>query len=226
MSLLDYLPAIYQDPTEGDDPAGGAQFLSDFLDAFERVMLSRQSDTLTGSAPDRPSGAIGSLEDEIARIHLLFDAQTTPEQFLTWLASWVALGLRSDLSPARKRRLLANIALLYRIRGTRRYLEEVLKLYVDALPSVTDEDFPSLQIAAHSTIGADTYLGGGQSFLFQVQLAFSQQENDFVARQRDVARDVIELERPAHTWYQLRVIFARLQLGVHSTVGVDTVLAP
>jgi hypothetical protein len=97
---------------------------------------------------------------------------------------------------------------------------------VDALPSVTDEDLPLLQIAVHSTVGADTYLGGGPSFLFQVNLALSQKEQEFVARQRQLAREVIELERPAHTQYELRIIFPKLQLGVHSTVGVDTVLAP
>jgi phage tail-like protein len=219
MSLLEYLPAIYQDPTEGSDPGQGAQFLNQFLAAFERVMLSGQ-----GDAPRE--AALEPLEEEIARIHLLFDAESTPEEFLHWLAGWVALALRSDLSPPRQRRLLANIAHLYRIRGTRRYLEEILKLHLDALPSVTDEDLPSLQIARHSTVGTDTYLGGGPSFLFQVKLAFSQKENDFTARQRQLAREVIELERPAHTWYELRVIFPRMQLGVHSTVGVDTVLAP
>ena len=226
MSLLEYLPAIYQDPTDGDDPAQGSLFLSRFLLAFEGVMLSRQGDALRETVPGMPAGEVESLEDEIARIHLLFDAERTPEAFLYWLAGWVALTLRSDLSPSRQRRLLANIARLYRIRGTRRYLEEVLKLYVEALPSVTDEDLPSLQIAVHSTVGADTYLGGGPSFLFQVKLAFSQKESDFVARQRQLAREVIELERPAHAWYELRVIFPRLELGVHSTVGVDTVLAP
>ena len=215
MSLLDYLPAIYRDPTDGDDPKGG-QFLGQFLEPFEHVMLFG-----AGTAAH-----IESLEDEIARIDLLFDADNTPEEFLNWLASWVALALRSDLSLARQRRLVANVAHLYRIRGTRRYLEEILKLHLDALPSVTDQDRPSLQIVNHSTVGVDTYLGGGPSFVFQVTLAFSQKEDEFTARQRQLARDVIELERPAHTWYELRVIFPRLQIGVQSTVGVDTVLAP
>ncbi len=220
MSLLVCL-AIYQDPEAGvRSEAQGAQFLNQFLDAFERVMLSGQGDAPREAAPE-------PLEEKIARIHLLFDAESTPEEFLHWLAGWVALALRSDLSPSRQRRLLANIAHLYRIRGTRRYLEEILKLR-GWMPrsSVTDEDLPSLQIARHSTVGTDTYLGGGPSFLFQVKLAFSQKENDFTARQRQLAREVIELERPAHTWYELRVIFPRMQLGVHSTVGVDTVLAP
>jgi phage tail-like protein len=226
MSLLEYLPAIYQDPREGDDSSQAAKFLSQFLLAFERVLLSQTSDTHRALSQDQPAGDIEPLEDEIAGIHLLFDADRTPERFLNWLAGWVALSLRSDLSVSRKRRVVANIAHLYRIRGTRRYLEEVLKLYLDAWPSVIDEDLPAMQIARHSTIGSDSYLGGGPSFLFQVQLAFSRKETDFVEGQLQLAREVIELERPAHTCYELKAIFPRLQLGVQSTVGVDTVLTP
>lgn len=218
MSLIEYLPAIYQDPTDGDE-AGGRLFLRDFLSAFERLLLS------SGGA-HRPAVDPEPLEDEIARIPALFDAERAPEQFLNWLAGWVALRLRADLSVDRKRRLVANIARLYRIRGTRRYLEEVLKLYLDALPSVTDQDLPALQITDHSTVGADTYLGGGPAFLFQVKLAFSRDDGAFVEQQRQLAREIIDLERPAHTWYDLKVIFPRMQLGVQSTVGVDTVLAP
>jgi phage tail-like protein len=169
---------------------------------------------------------IPPLEVEIAGLHWLFDAETTPEEFLPWLAGWVALALRTDLAPARQRALVANTARLYRIRGTRRGLEEVLKLYLEALPSVTDEDRASLQIAEHSTVGVDTYLGGGVSFLFQVKLAFSTKDSDFVERQRRLAREVLELERPAHTWCEVEIVFPKLQVGVQSTVGVDTVLVP
>jgi phage tail-like protein len=226
MSLLEYLPAIYQDPSDGDKPSKGGGFLGQFLLAFERVMLSGAKDPRRHASQDSAAVDIQSIEDEIVGIHLLFDAERTPERFLNWLASWVALALRSDVSVPKQRELIANITRLYRIRGTRRYLEEVLKLYLDGLPSVTDEDLPSLQIATHSTIGTDTYLGGGPSFLFHVKLALSQEDNEFVDKQRRLARDVIEMERPANTWYELRVFFPRLQLGVQSTVGVDTVLAP
>jgi phage tail-like protein len=251
MRLLEYLPAIYHDPTDGDDPSQDI-FLGRFLMAFQAVMLSSEGDDsleipAVVEREDESEFARGSrlksarrvefrrveknastrsLEDEIAGIHRYFDAESTPAEFLNWLAGWVALALRTDLSAHRQRRLLANTARLYRIRGTRRCIEEVLKLYVDGLPSVTDEDSPSLQIAVHATVGLDTYLGGGASFLFQVRLALSHKEADFVARQSGLARAVIDLERPAHTGYGFRVTFPRVQIGVHSTVGVDTVLAP
>jgi phage tail-like protein len=251
MSLLDYLPAIYQDPDDRGAPAPEAGFLRHFLLAFESVMLSRGPEATPATLRADSRDAVGSgrpdlfagpehtpapvsgrdfdglpLEDQIANRHLLFDAWETPKRFLAWLASWVALALRPDLSPFKQRRILANAVRLYRIRGTRLGLEESLHMYLDVLASVDDGDLPPLQIAVHSTVGVDTYLGGGASFLFQVTLAFPREDPEFVEQQTRLAREVIELGRPAHTRYVLRRLYPRFRLGHHSTVGVDTVLAP
>ena len=234
-SLIEYLPAIYQDPSDGGAPADQTQFLPQYLNGFERVLLTGARDAPSQFDQGRPAtelrkqgsgGDIDPLENEITSLHLLFDPERTPERFLSWLAGWVALSLRADLSPRKQRKLVADIAGLYRIRGTRRYVEEILRLYLDALPSVTDEDVPGLQVGVHSTAGVDTYLGGGPSFLFRVTLAFSRNDPGETEKQRQLARDVIELERPAHTRYELKAIFPKVRVGIHSTVGVDTVLAP
>jgi phage tail-like protein len=225
MSLLEYLPAIYQD-TEDSGASEDAVFLRRFLMPFESVMLADGLERQAGVRRESQPEAFAALEDEVAALHVFFDPAETPEAFLAWLAGWVALAWRSDLDPSRQRRILANTVPLYRIRGTRRGIEEVLKLYLDAMPSVTDEDLPQLQIAVHSTVGGDTYLGGGPSFLFQVTLAFPRQDPEFVERQNRLAREVVDLERPAHTSYSLRILYPRFCIGVNSTVGVDTVLAP
>jgi len=44
--------------------------------------------------------------------------------------------------------------------------------------------------------------------------------------QVQIAREVIELGKPAHTDYELAIVSPILQLGVHSTIGVDTLLGP
>jgi phage tail-like protein len=288
MSLLDYLPAIYQDPEDQGAPNPEAFFLRQFLSAFEAVLLSsgrglpfrprrfgREEDAdssrgtggrtaasrtaggrVDGSAwqaeDARPEGGSltygarqaedsrteggastwdtredgPSLEDEIAGLHDLFDPEETPEAFLQWLSTWVALAWRPDLSPSRQRRILANAVRLYRIRGTRAGIEESLRLYLDVLASVDDGDLPPFQIQVHSTVGVDTHLGGGASFLFQVTLAFPREDPEFVSEQTRLAREVIELGRPAHTRYVLRTLYPRFRIGAHSRVGVDTVLAP
>ena len=40
----------------------------------------------------------------------------------------------------------------------------------------------------------------------------------------EIARALIDLEKPAHTFYELIPVFPSMQIGRHSTVGVDTLL--
>jgi phage tail-like protein len=47
-----------------------------------------------------------------------------------------------------------------------------------------------------------------------------------VARQSAIVQALIELEKPAHTDYELVLRYPTMQLGVHSTVGLDTLLTP
>ena len=156
----------------------------------------------------------------------MFDPARTPEDFLSWLAGWLAFHLRAEIPLAKRRRLLTEMGILYRIRGTRAYLERILRLTLDALPLVSDSELPGLQIAKHSTVAENTYLGGGAPFVFRVTLGFSRRDPAFIESQTRLAREVIELEKPAHTRYELKLTFPRLRVGSHSTVGVDTVLAP
>src|SRR5262245_29999838 len=101
-SYLQNLPAIFS-----EDP-----FLGRFLLAFEQVLTGLPD--LAGRESVPPLG----LEEIIATIATLFDPHETREEFLPWLASWVALGLRADWTPAQQRDFLANIVPLYRRRGT------------------------------------------------------------------------------------------------------------
>jgi phage tail-like protein len=164
------------------------------------------------------------LAGKISRLHLLFDPLKTPEDFLPWLARWAAVDLELGLSIAKKRQLLAHIIPLYRIRGTRRYLEELLRLCLDVNASVNDKEAPPLQVGVNSTVGETTQIGGGPPHYFSVTLTASRLDPVQVEAQCRLARRIIDLARPAHTYYELRVISPALQVGVHATVGVDTVL--
>lgn len=230
--LLDYLPAIYREGAFGAAPSTAAQFLGLFLLAFEKVLLGRK-DGVDLDDPKNPALARGKdetsgfqgLEEKIARRHFLFDPYETPKEFLTWLAGWAALSLHAGLSVPKKRKLVANIIPLYRIRGCRKYLQELLALHLDAMPLIEDEELPALQVGKHATVGKDTYIGGGPPHFFRVILAFPQKDSAHVDDQRRLAHIVIELAKPAHTNYELEIIFPRMQVGVHSRVGFDTVLA-
>jgi phage tail-like protein len=115
-SYLQHLPAIFhQDP-----------FVGRFLLAFETVL----------SGP----GAAGQpgLETLVGRLADHFDPKTTPEEFLPWLASWVALSLRADWDTATKRDFIQEIVPLYRLRGTQAGLQRMLEIYTRE--SVTIDD--------------------------------------------------------------------------------------
>jgi phage tail-like protein len=224
-TLLEYLPAIYQEAI----PPERRPFLSRFLAAFERVLLgyeevSRDSGKTAGASGEHVRDTVEGLGRKIAGLYMLFDPQETPENFLPWLASWAALSIHADLSPAKRRKLIANIIPLYQIRGTRAYLEQLLELCVDAGTSVSEEEIPLLQVGVHSTLGRDTYLGGGPPHYFQVTLAASDLSAIEVQTQRQIAFEVVELAKPAHTGYEFKVDSSQMQVGLHSTVGVDTVL--
>ncbi len=165
-----------------------------------------------------------SLEEEIAALPELFDPGETPEEFLPWLASWAALSFRPELDETRRRRLLARIIQLYRIRGTRKYLEDLLQLCVDASVSVNDAEIPGFQLEKHSTVGVDAYIGGGPPHFFSVTLVAPKLSWAEKEKQIAIARSIIELAKPAHTFYELSADFPQFEIGVHSRVGIDTAL--
>ena len=210
-SYLKLLPSVFSEkPSPGEEP-----FLGRFLLAFEQV--------LTGLAGGEPVPEKG-LEETIAGIATLFDPRRTSEEFLPWLASWVALGLRADWTPAQKRDFLAKIVPLYRRRGTADNLAELLKIYTGLIPVITGVDDTELQVGVHSTIGVDTQIGGGPPHQFRVTVTLPEADPQTLQRQRQIASALIELQKPAHTAYELVVVHDTMQIGVRSTIGVDTLL--
>ncbi len=213
-SLLDNLPAVLQE----DRVAGAPDFLGRFLLGFEHLLL--------GVGDPGEAG----LEETIARLYRYFepgaslaDGERAPKEFLQWLAGWVALTLREDWDELRQRDLIAKAASLYRLRGTKRGVEEFLRIYTRLGVRIDELDTP-FQIGVHSTVGQDTILDGGAPFFFRVILLLPNPEE--MKKQLKTARDIVDLQKPAHTYthYPLDFETPMLQVAVHSTVGVDTLV--
>jgi phage tail-like protein len=197
-SYLDYLPAIFRQDA----------FLGRFLVAFEEIL--------------------SGLEGQLDTIDDYFDPATTPAAFLEWLSGWVALSLRADLTVPQRRDFIANAVPLYRLRGTKQGLETLIQIYT-GLPSTINEFNTSFQIGVHSTIGVDTLLDGGAPHFFQLTIRLAKPDPeelkpDEPKRIEEVVTAIINMEKPAHAWYELGVITPVLRIGVYSTIGVDTVL--
>ncbi len=203
--LLEYLPAIYQ-----EDP-----FIGQFLAPFEKILLGREDDVTFHNK---------GVETTIDRLSAFFDPKETPEEFLPWLAKWTALSLRADLNPTKQRHFLEKIIQFYRWRGTKKNLQNLLELFTVGVPEVIEAGAADMQIGVHSTIGKDTYIGGGPQHFFYVNISLPRADPEVQLRQREIAKAIIELEKPAHTFYELTVKYPSMQIGKHSTVGVDTIL--
>lgn len=243
--LLEYLPEIFQQQLQTDQPS----FLAQFLLAFERILLGR-GDTSTEVPQPGLEEILGGMvypdgqTVQLAGIHRYFDpgvrrqngeevflppAEATPTDFLPWLAGWVALSLRQDWTEAEQRRFISRIVPLYRLRGTKQGLEELLIAYT-GLPRESVQVFEltqPLQVGKVSTIGVDTAIGGGSPHFFVVKMSLSLSgSTDATERSRkaQTARFIIDQEKPAYTHYELLVEFPTMQIGVTSTIGKDTLI--
>ncbi|QMS92059.1 phage tail protein [Nostoc edaphicum CCNP1411] len=189
-SYQQYLPTILQQDA----------FLGQLLLAFETILsgineTSNQEKIITPPA----------LEEIIDNIHIYFNPQQTPEEFLPWLAGWVALSLRNDWQVEVKKAFIQQIVRLYRLRGTKQGLIEILGIYLKnsgfgEKVEVFDEfdNFPNY---------------------FQVQLTLKDRDPDKYWRQAKIAKAIIDSEKPAQTFYTLKILVPTMQLTKRSHVA-------
>lgn len=231
-SSLRHLPAVYQ------EDLASRHFLDRWLSIF-----------------DATNENLGEVIGGIAR---LFDPQATPAgengegDFLTWVASWIGLGLDRHLPVARKRRLLAEAHHLYRLRGTLEGLKLALALTLGIEPLVLEqfrlrrwlyvgssrlgdcaelfgpELSARLELDVTSRIGDFQLLDTGDP-LTDPQAEFAHRFTVFVPEggrtlPRPVIERVIELAKPAHTAATVATVPLRLQLGREARVGLNTVV--
>ena len=211
-SLLDYLPAIYQ-----DDP-----LIGQFLIAFEKILIGEGEETLTDEGGESYSQK--SLEAVIAGIASLFDPRQTPTDFLPWLANWTAFSLRADLDESQQREFISNIIQLYKWRGTKNNLKLLLALFTGGQPEIIEIEEDKIQSGVTLPEGMDVWQDGGPPHYFQVIVALPEADIDTTKRRLKIANDLIELEKPAHTFYDLFPEFHGMEIGVRCKVGVDTLI--
>jgi phage tail-like protein len=193
--LLRNLPEIFQDSED----------LRTLLTAFEDVLFGTEQ----------------GLEQKIANIPNLFNPKPgratsgtfdrTPVEFLPWLAQWVALEHLYVMPEEQYRKLIAKIVPLYALRGTKKYLKEILALFFPEIEvTISDEALPSMKVG-ESRVGKDTRLGGDIPFYFYVKLQFPGHSNAHSNSQDDSLLEricsVIDSAKPAYTAYQLECVF-------------------
>ena len=134
-----------------------------------------------------------SFEQTIGRLSDFFDPMTTDVEFLPWLASWVALSLRADWDVNTQKRFIQQIVPLYRLRGTRTGLQTMLELYT-----------------LEKVIVFDTF--DQPAHFFEVQMILSDADPDRFRQKQQIARAIIDQEKPSHTFYALQVVVPAMRL--------------
>lgn len=213
-SYLKFLPSIFRGAEEDT-----AIFFERFLKIFEKFLTGIDDSKYLPKEVDYKSFA-----ETLDSVSLIFHPDTSPEEFLDWFSSWVGLVLKEDWSIQKKREIIARIIPIYRMRGTKRGIEEYLNIYVGKGVSVND-NFAPFQIGVNSQVGISTTLGFPHFFVVEVILSETERSLVDIERKKRVIESIIEREKPIHTDY--KVIWKNvqsMQVEIHSTVEVDTLL--
>lgn len=205
--LLQYLPAIYAEDA----------FLGQFLLAFEKILLGLENSPFVeksaeprlpgqrGEKPDPDLNPTG-LEQIIDGLVSYYDPLKTPAEFLPWLSKWVALTMRADMTLEQQRTFLAQVVQLYAGRGTATNLKKLLTFFVGGAT-------PTVEVRPDD-----------EPYFFHVTIKLPRLPEKETSRKFEIAQVVVELEKPAHTDYELLLDTPSMKINEFSTVGVDTLL--
>jgi len=194
-SYLEYLPDLLQNQP----------ILNGFLLAFEKVLSGfpdqeNNEQFVINSLPQKSKNEISGIEQIIDSISNFFDPNRTPEEFLPWLANWVALSLRDDWDEQAKRKFIHHISYLYRLRGTKAGLETMLELYVNP-EWKPNQDIKNVTIDEEFNI----------PHYFQVEVYLKTRLNE-LEQQKRIILSIIDQSKPAHTFYALRLTFPTIRI--------------
>lgn len=164
--LLSQLPALYQDH----------DFLRRFLGALDEVL-----------AP-----LLLTLDNLPAYLH----PRTAPEDFLAWMAGWVAVEVDAERPDTQRRAVVAGATIRHRQRGTRQGLVAALRVETGVEPEISE----SGGTVWSETSGTD--LPGSARPWVAVLLRVP----DPARHDRARLEQLVAAEVPAHVAYQVEIV--------------------
>lgn len=195
VSYLRYLPAVHQENTEGRD------FLERFLALFETFFAD--------------------IEQKIDHITRYFDADGVSNEFLHWLAGWLAIGADEDWTNEQIRSLMKQAPALFRRRGTRSGIEELIRIFTGDHPFIL-EPFQIPSATTEEDILKRLYQSYPDSYSFYVFLKPNQAQQEI---KRTMVRQLVDTEKPAHTHAHVLSLAPWIFLDGHTYLGVNTYLS-
>ncbi len=174
----------------------------------------------------------------------------TELDYLEYLAGWIALPLRVEKPAEWNRRFFQTAITLYPLRSTLPGMQRLLRAWLkddlletdppllvltDLTRSHTEVD-TVFQLGETATLGVNTVLGEGPPFFFIADLVTDPEVGELhspvgIDVFQRAARFLLDAEKPAYTYYQLRVRAHTMQLApqndqgeAYAQVGVTTML--
>lgn len=201
---LRYLPQVLRGQ-DGD----GTGFLDGYLRIFEAHLRGR------ADAPE----VVRPLEGTIAAFPSRLDPALCPvdeapaaaplqSAFLDYLARWVALGFDQNWDLDKRREWLSRIVSLYKRRGTREGMNEYLRMFVGDQATVEELSGGfTVGIKPYATVGVSSFIAGAPAYYFRVRINYGFFPAPFQIEAwknlRQGTRTIVDMEKPAHTYYTL-----------------------
>jgi len=178
-NMVQYLPQVFQ------QSAPDGSFLRGYLYIVQQI-----SD---------------SVASHIAHAYELFDPRTAREDFLPWLASWLAITLSPDWDDLQRRQMLLAATRLFPFRGTAYSIREFVRIYTGAQVTVEENAWPyeGFRIGVSSDVGLDTVILPPMNLAHCFVVRLDRSGQDVTDEEIIKIHQIIQLQKPAHTSYFL-----------------------
>lgn len=192
---MQYLPEAYQ-PRPGESP---------FVERYLSIFQSLYSD----------------LDQEIRDVARCLDPDVVEGAYLEWLSGWLDVEDRYLWPQEKLRTLVRRGVELYRIRGTRRYVVEMVELYTGHTPWVVEHSDiePFLTDTGRAALLKELY--GGSPYMVTLILESSALESTEAYK---ALLRIIDNARPAWVEVNLVVLTPYLFLDKYSYLGINSTL--
>jgi phage tail-like protein len=155
-------------------------------------------------------------------------APSARSEFLDYLASWAALSLDQNWALEKKREWTRRIMPLYKRRGTRDGLQDYLTTFVGDQVRIDEPDGGITLGVDNTTVGVDMFIADAPAYYFRVRITygFAPHPFDYDVWNNLIAntRAIVDLEKPAHTHYQVDARAPGIIIQQRSTINVDTLI--
>lgn len=195
-SYLRYLPSIYQNDKKSKD------FLERYLSIYETILMN--------------------MEEKIDKVSQYFDPDYVTGDFLKWLLSWMKISVSDGWSDDKLKLLLKRCSEIYKIRGTRKGLKEIIELYTGRRPYIIEfyEVKNSLKNPELESLFNKLYNISPYSFCVLIEASVVRNTKS----QLEVEK-IINSEKPAFTEGNLILLEDNMCLDSHCYMGINSILA-